>query len=99
MAYPAVRALAIQLHGCAASWISYVFGPTLRAHEHARSTDGCAGNSSASCGEPMQAAPHTNVYRREIGRASCRERVCKYVSISVVAVSLKNTSIVQAIDT
>src|SRR3546814_13005906 len=24
-----------------------------------------------------------------IGRASCRERVCKYVSISVVAVSLK----------
>src|SRR3546814_12387910 len=27
--------------------------------------------------------------RAEIGRASCRERVCKYVSISVVAVSLK----------
>src|SRR3546814_16138591 len=27
--------------------------------------------------------------RREIGRASCRERVCQYVSISVVAVSLK----------
>src|SRR3546814_12223795 len=28
----------------------------------------------------------------EIGRASCRERVCQYVSISVVAVSLqKNT--------
>src|SRR3546814_20990602 len=26
----------------------------------------------------------------EIGRASCRERVCQYVSISVVAVSLKN---------
>src|SRR3546814_12176865 len=25
----------------------------------------------------------------EIGRASCRERVCRYVSISVVAVSLK----------
>src|SRR3546814_18532908 len=25
---------------------------------------------------------------REIGRASCRERVCQYVSISVVAVSL-----------
>src|SRR3546814_10959383 len=25
----------------------------------------------------------------EIGRASCRERVCKYVEISVVAVSLK----------
>src|SRR3546814_16748044 len=26
---------------------------------------------------------------QEIGRASCRESVCKYVSISVVAVSLK----------
>src|SRR3546814_19347712 len=26
---------------------------------------------------------------REIGRASCRERVCQYVSISVGAVSLK----------
>src|SRR3546814_15500528 len=29
----------------------------------------------------------TNI--REIGRASCRARVCQYVSISVVAVSLK----------
>src|SRR3546814_19080054 len=28
----------------------------------------------------------------EIGRASCRERVCQYVSISVVAVSLKKTT-------
>src|SRR3546814_17868977 len=27
--------------------------------------------------------------RIEIGRASCRERVCQYVSISVVAVSFK----------
>src|SRR3546814_16889658 len=26
---------------------------------------------------------------KKIGRASCRERVCQYVSISVVAVSLK----------
>src|SRR3546814_19740277 len=26
----------------------------------------------------------------EIGRASCRERVCQYVEISVVALSLKN---------
>src|SRR3546814_13404540 len=26
----------------------------------------------------------------QIGRASCRERVCQYVSISVVAVSLNN---------
>src|SRR3546814_14272738 len=27
----------------------------------------------------------------ELGRAPCRERVCRYVSISVVAVQLKNT--------
>src|SRR3546814_20880716 len=33
------------------------------------------------------------VIAREIGRASCRESVCQYVSISVAAVSLKtNTS-------
>src|SRR3546814_17824848 len=29
---------------------------------------------------------------QEIGRASCRERVCQYVSISVVAVSIKKKS-------
>src|SRR3546814_20639551 len=29
------------------------------------------------------------LYFLQIGRASCRERVCQYVSISVVAVSLK----------
>src|SRR3546814_16305990 len=29
---------------------------------------------------------------RQIGRASCRESVCQYVSISVVAVSLTTTS-------
>src|SRR3546814_14702483 len=29
----------------------------------------------------------------EIGRASCRERVCQYVEISVVAVALKNNII------
>src|SRR3546814_16487830 len=28
----------------------------------------------------------------KIGRASCRERVCQYVSISVVAVSFKQTN-------
>src|SRR3546814_10063372 len=31
----------------------------------------------------------TKCDRRQIGRASCRERVCQYVEISVVAVSLK----------
>src|SRR3546814_12695861 len=36
-----------------------------------------------------ETARYTVPERREIGRASCRERVCQYVSISVVAVSLK----------
>src|SRR3546814_15626122 len=34
---------------------------------------------------------HTpNVYPAEIGRAPCRERVCEYVYVSVVSVSLNN---------
>src|SRR3546814_13197361 len=39
-----------------------------------------------------EADRHTGSAEREpaeIGRASCRDRVCQYVSISVVAVSLK----------
>src|SRR3546814_12095227 len=39
------------------------------------------------CGEFAHVCP------QEIGRASCRERVCQYVSISVVAVSLKKKKI------
>src|SRR3546814_19253414 len=38
--------------------------------------------------EALQAAGFAAV-AGQIGRASCRERVCQYVSISVVAVSLK----------
>src|SRR3546814_11421602 len=30
---------------------------------------------------------------QEVGRASCRERVCQYVSISVVAVSFTNKAL------
>src|SRR3546814_13701184 len=33
------------------------------------------------------------LYHSQIGRASCRERVCQYVSISVVAGSLKKKKI------
>src|SRR3546814_16179898 len=36
-----------------------------------------------------QARHEARNLQHEIGRASCRERVCQYVSISVVAVSLK----------
>src|SRR3546814_15190481 len=38
-------------------------------------------------GHPSKTA--ADVIEQEIGRASCRERVCQYVYISVVAVSLK----------
>src|SRR3546814_16888087 len=36
------------------------------------------------------AAPGHPYTAKQIGRESCRERVCQYVYISVVAVSLKN---------
>src|SRR3546814_12270670 len=41
--------------------------------------------------QPLAAQDHEQRQEQaeEIGRASCRERVCQYVSISVVAVSLK----------
>src|SRR3546814_15961149 len=38
-------------------------------------------------------SPKKDFYQSsQIGRASCRERVCQYVSISVVAVSLNNNT-------
>src|SRR3546814_19109974 len=52
----------------------------------------------ASCGKPLPwvevviadpATQQTLAHDQEIGRASCRDRVCKYVYISVVDVSLK----------
>src|SRR3546814_14057300 len=36
-----------------------------------------------------RAAGEPGIGKREIGRASCRERVCQYVMVWVVAVSLK----------
>src|SRR3546814_11291373 len=41
------------------------------------------------CARPGDAAVD---YDGEIGRAACRERVCQYVLISVVAVSLKKNT-------
>src|SRR3546814_17175838 len=43
--------------------------------------------SEALASSAIEGAQH--LVRHEIGRASCRERVCQYVYISVVAVSLK----------
>src|SRR3546814_16750103 len=66
------------------------------------SSDVCSSDLSGRCrdaadGESRRlrrdrAAPARLAARRggdQIGRASCRERVCQYVQISVVAVSLK----------
>src|SRR3546814_17362681 len=40
--------------------------------------------------QPAADRPTFEVGFEQIGRASCRERVCQYVSILVVGVSLKN---------
>src|SRR3546814_14083044 len=45
-----------------------------------------------SAGDPALAHRGGGDRRREIGRATCRERVCQYVQMSVVAVSLKKKS-------
>src|SRR3546814_12487050 len=47
------------------------------------------GTQDAEAGA-RQAAQDLLAVDLQIGRASCRERVCQYVQISVVAVSLKN---------
>src|SRR3546814_14523046 len=43
----------------------------------------------ALAGEPFNVGSPKQLGQIQIGRASCRERVCQDVSISVVAVSLK----------
>src|SRR3546814_11959933 len=48
--------------------------------------DAHAGHEMPPPPAPEPADPHAG--HDKIGRASCRERVCQYVSISVVAVSL-----------
>src|SRR3546814_18202618 len=57
--------------------------PTLTANDPDY-VDRLSGLGSVDLVRAMRAADWN-----KIGRASCRERVCKYVSISVVAVSLK----------
>src|SRR3546814_11433087 len=42
---------------------------------------------------PFDRVPWYDGLLFQIGRASCRERVCQYVSISVVAVSLTKTQV------
>src|SRR3546814_12006362 len=49
----------------------------------------CAADYQAKISGPL--FDRIDLHVDEIGRASCRERVCQYVSISVVAVTLKKT--------
>src|SRR3546814_17766783 len=49
---------------------------------------GCATTSLLNNGYNADSGRSTLTPTQEIGRASCRERVCQYVKISVVAVSL-----------
>src|SRR3546814_14481627 len=63
----------------------------LRRHGMAAGREhlGDAGGLEAGLGEAKGRAQAGDA---EIGRASCRERVCPYVELSVVAVSLKKTN-------
>src|SRR3546814_12954150 len=62
--------------------------------------DLCRGTTSVGPADCFRAAnmvadveDRVKLCRDEIGRASCRERVCQYLLISVVAVSLKTNSV------
>src|SRR3546814_14951564 len=62
------------------------------AIQTARKVDICSGDGvkfPANSGEVLVIQLRCGT-RAQLGRASCRERVCQYVSISVVAVSRKN---------
>src|SRR3546814_12129742 len=55
-----------------------------------------SGTGRSACGRtahPPLACPRRYCGEREIGRASCRKRVCLYVYILVVAVSLHTTTL------
>src|SRR3546814_20737260 len=92
-------------------WSSDVFSSDLvpptgrRTRPHSRGDLGAAlGTRAARRPPPGRAGrpgdpTRLRLPRGEIGRASCRERVCQYVSISVVAVSLnKKTETISIIN-
>src|SRR3546814_16001265 len=59
--------------------LDLVVAPTAAIHVNVQDAPTNGDVSDRASGSPA----------KQIGRASCRERVCQYVSISVVAVSLK----------
>src|SRR3546814_17796269 len=68
--------------------LAFVTGIEAVAHRRlfSRAIDPLAGAESAATKVDLRYLQHT--LEQQIGRASCRERVCQYVSISVVALSL-----------
>src|SRR3546814_13424645 len=63
--------------------------PELMPEDVARKA-GAKLDQEAPIAKPQELADYDAViFGTQIGRASCRERVCQYVEISVVAVSLK----------
>src|SRR3546814_18213083 len=66
----------------------------LSSRSHERGPDEQLGRSCAG-GLGSRSLVGTELWYLEIGRASCRERGCQYVSISVVAVYLKKKNIEQ----
>src|SRR3546814_18162425 len=73
--------------------------PTTRAHhveaDHRLAVEQC--QLAALCMRVLHGRnigePRASAVRQEIGRAWCRERVCKYVEISVAAVQLKKNKL------
>src|SRR3546814_14801975 len=66
-------------------------GNKLKNKIYYRHTEYPGGIRSTSLEKMLETHPERVLEKaiKEIGRASCRERVCQYVSISVVAVYLK----------
>src|SRR3546814_11881701 len=79
---------------CLAKGLGGGYQPIAAVMAHGNVVDAIVGGSGAFqhghtyVGPPVACAAALAV-QRKIGSASCRERVCQYVSISVVAVSLK----------
>src|SRR3546814_17054009 len=73
-------------------WSSDVCSSDLHCAASSRTRFCPHGHSRLSIMEGPVAQVEDNDGSLEIGRASCRERVCQYVEISVVAVSLKKNN-------
>src|SRR3546814_12876431 len=76
------------------AWSGVARGRRLRAARPARPSGlsgpcGCAGARAGSAAAPTARSAPGCGRRQKIGRASCRERVCPYGLITVVAVSIK----------